>query len=1017
MPSAKEIRAQVAHESELRARLAVPAFAGGFLYFISSIIVTTTLNAAPTVGLVQGIEPALRGEANPAISPRAPEVKYISSHALALIAGSTIKALSLGALVLVLLLLVDATRFRRPQTWSAARPLVLIGGVALAVVTLLHQIVSAIQAHNFAVGHDLTNASVEHALTQGTLNVGSQYLDLLAALALTAGMIGVCVNAIRVGLVTRWMGVLGIFAAILIFVPIGGATLEIIPAFWLLAMGILYMGRWPNGDPQAWEAGESRPWPTNAERRAEREQQAGGKGDAGKGRSAKPAKSKPATARSGSSGRAGIRGRRGVRGCACLRHERRPSPGHGDSRRPGGPLIAQAPPQAPRPRLAAVAAGALDAELAALLEVQKFEPPEAFREHALLKDPSVYERAARDPLAWWEAQARELDWSQPWTRVLDDDTPPFYKWFTGGTLNASYNCLDRHVLAGRGDRVALHWRGEDGQERDLTYAELLAEVKLLARALKDQGIRKGDVVGIYLPMIPEVVVAMLACARIGAPHNVVFGGFSAEAVRERMEFSEARLLITVNAAARKGKIAPVKDRVDEVMGDLATLERIIVVRSKGAPCQMQAGRDVFYDEILAAAAQAGSDYPAEPLDAEHPLFILYTSGSTAKPKGILHTTGGYLTCVAATHRYVFDLRAGGHPNPDVYWCAADVGWVTGHSYIVYGPLANGATSVMWEGAPDYPHKGIWWELVERYGVTILYCAPTAIRACIKWGPQWPGKYDLDSLRLLGSVGEPINPKAWLWYHKVIGAERCPIVNTWWQTETGAIMITPLPGITATKPGSATQPFPGVEAAVLSESSGEPIENGQGLLVLTRPWPSMLRTLYKEPERFIDTYFKRFGKETYLVGDAARRDSDGYLWVIGRIDDVVNVSGHRLSTAEIESAIVAHPDVAEAAVIGQHDEDTGQAIVAFVTLQGDLAGDEQTAEGVRATVAERIGKFARPKRIIWTDDLPKTRSGKIMRRLLRDIAEGRALGDVTTLRDPAVTEQLQERVRELQAQED
>ena len=675
------------------------------------------------------------------------------------------------------------------------------------------------------------------------------------------------------------------------------------------------------------------------------------------------------------------------------------------------------PGDAPGGADGAGADGALDAELAALLEVEKFAPPEAFREHALLKDRSVYERAARDPLAWWEAQARELDWSQPWTRVLDDDQPPFYKWFTGGTLNASYNCLDRHVLAGRGDRVALHWRGEDGQERDLTYAELLAEVKLLARALKDQGVRKGDVVGIYLPMIPEVVVAMLACARIGAPHNVVFGGFSAEAVRERMEFSEARLLITVDAAARKGKLAPVKDRVDEVMGDLATLERIIVVRSKGASCQMQAGRDVFYDEILAAAAQAGSDYPAEPLDAEHPLFILYTSGSTAKPKGILHTTGGYLTGVTATHRYVFDLRAGGHPNPDVYWCAADVGWVTGHSYIVYGPLANGATSVMWEGAPDYPHKGIWWELVERYGVTILYCAPTAIRACIKWGPQWPGKYDLTSLRLLGSVGEPINPKAWLWYHKVIGAERCPIVDTWWQTETGAIMITPLPGITATKPGSATQPFPGVEAAVLSESSGEPIENGQGLLVLTRPWPSMLRTLYKEPERFIDTYFKRFGNETYLVGDAARRDTDGYLWVIGRIDDVVNVSGHRLSTAEIESAIVAHPDVAEAAVIGQHDEDTGQAIVAFVTLQGELAGDEQTAEGVRATVAERIGKFARPKRIIWTDDLPKTRSGKIMRRLLRDIAEGRALGDVTTLRDPVVTEQLQERVRELQAQED
>jgi acetyl-CoA synthetase len=658
-------------------------------------------------------------------------------------------------------------------------------------------------------------------------------------------------------------------------------------------------------------------------------------------------------------------------------------------------------------------AHALDSELARMLEVERFEPPPAFREGALLDDPAVYERAARDPLGWWAEQAEQLDWFHRWERVLDDSNPPFYKWFVGGTINVSHNCLDRHVAAGRGEQVALHWRGEGGEERDITYAQLLAEVMRFANALKNQGVRKGDVVGIYLPMIPEVVVAMLACARIGAPHNVVFGGFSAEAVRERMEFSEAKALITVDGAARKGKIAPVKDRVDEVMGDLSTLETIVVVRSKGIPCQMQPGRDVYYDEILAAA---DAECPAEPLDAEHPLYILYTSGSTAKPKGILHTTGGYLTGVSATHRYVFDLRAGGHPNPDVYWCAADVGWVTGHSYIVYGPLANCATSVMWEGAPDYPHKGIWWELVERYKVSILYCAPTAIRACIKWGAEWPEKHDLSSLRLLGSVGEPINPKAWLWYHKVIGGERCPIVDTWWQTETGAIMITPLPGITATKPGSATQPFPGVEAKVLSESSGEPIEEGQGLLVLTRPWPSMLRTLYKEEERFIDTYFKRFGNETYLVGDAARRDSDGYFWVIGRIDDVVNVSGHRLSTAEVESAIVAHPDVAEAAVIGEHDEQTGQAIVAFVTLQGDLQGDEHTIESVRATVAERIGKFARPKRIIWTEDLPKTRSGKIMRRLLRDIAEGRALGDVTTLRDPAVMAELEERVKELQAQE-
>jgi acetyl-CoA synthetase len=651
----------------------------------------------------------------------------------------------------------------------------------------------------------------------------------------------------------------------------------------------------------------------------------------------------------------------------------------------------------------------LDTELARMLEVERFEPPASFREGALLNDPVVYGHAGRDPQAWWAKQAQELDWFTPWAQVLDDSNPPFYKWFVGGKINACYNCLDRHVEAGRGERVALHWRGEAGEERDITYAELLAEVKRFSSALKDQGVSKGDVVGIYLPMIPEVVVAMLACARIGAPHNVVFGGFSAEAVRERMEFSEAKVLITVDGAARKGKTAPVKERVDEVMGDLSTLQRIVVVRSKGTPCEMKAGRDVYYDEIVAAADR---ECPAEPLDAEHPLYILYTSGSTAKPKGILHTTGGYLTGVSATHRYVFDLKA----ESDVYWCAADVGWVTGHSYIVYGPLANGATSVMWEGAPDYPHKGIWWELVERYKVSILYCAPTAIRACIKWGPEWPAKHDLSSLRLLGSVGEPINPKAWLWYHKVIGGERCPIVDTWWQTETGAIMITPLPGITATKPGSATQPFPGVEARVLSESTGEPITEGQGLLVLTKPWPSMLRTLYKEDERYIETYFSRFGKETYLVGDAARVDADDYVWVIGRIDDVVNVSGHRLSTAEVESAIVAHPDVAEAAVIGQHDEDTGQAIVAFVTLQGDLEGDEATTESIRDVVAERIGKFARPKRIIWADDLPKTRSGKIMRRLLRDIAEGRALGDVTTLRDPSVTAQLQGQVKEMQAQE-
>jgi acetyl-CoA synthetase len=644
----------------------------------------------------------------------------------------------------------------------------------------------------------------------------------------------------------------------------------------------------------------------------------------------------------------------------------------------------------------------LEQELNALLDVERFAPPEEFREAALWSDPAVYEEAAADPQAWWLRQATELlDWSETPREALDDSDPPFYRWFADGRLNASANCLDRHVEAGLGDRVAYFWRGEEGEQRTITYAELLADVMRFANALRDRGIGKGDVVGIYLPMIPEVVVAMLACARIGAPHNVVFGGFSAEAVRERMEFSEAKALVTVDGARRKGQTAPVKQRVDEVIGEVDSLETVFVVRHTGAECEMEDGRDVWVDEAMAAAAE---ECPAEPMDAEHPLYILYTSGSTAKPKGILHTTGGYLTGVAYTHRYVFDLR----PDRDVYWCAADVGWVTGHSYIVYGPLANGATSVMYEGAPDYPDKDVWWDIVESQGVTIFYTAPTAIRACMKWGPEHPERHDLSSLRLLGTVGEPINPKAWLWYHKVIGGERCPIVDTWWQTETGHIMISPLPGITATKPGSATVPLPGIEAAVVDED-GNPVEGSEGLLVLRRPWPGMLRTLYREEERFIETYFMRFGRETYLVGDAARHDADGYFWILGRVDDVINVSGHRLSTAEVESTIVSHPKVAEAAVIGQSDEETGQAICAFVTLEGDLHGDDEMVAEIREHVAERIGKLARPKRVIWSGDLPKTRSGKIMRRLLRDIAEGRELGDVTTLRDPAVMEELEKKV--------
>ncbi|MEN3281083.1 MAG: acetyl-CoA synthetase [Solirubrobacteraceae bacterium] len=645
----------------------------------------------------------------------------------------------------------------------------------------------------------------------------------------------------------------------------------------------------------------------------------------------------------------------------------------------------------------------LEQELGELLDQERFEPPDDFAQHALIRDLSEHEAAAKDPTGWWAEQARALHWFKEWDTVLDDSEPPFYKWFLGGKINASYNCLDRHVENGLGSRVAFHWRGEEGEERDVTYDELLRDVKRFANALKDRGIQAGDVVGIFLPMIPEVVVAMLACARIGAPHNVVFGGFSAEAVKERMEFSDAKALITVDGARRKGNTAPIKQQVDETMGDLQSLETIFVVKHTGADAEMRDGRDVWYHEALEAA---DDECEAAELDAEHPLYILYSSGSTAKPKGILHTTGGYLTHVAWTHRHVFDLK----PDEDVWWCSADVGWVTGHSYIVYGPLMNGATSVMYEGAPDYPDKDIWWELCERYGVTLFYTAPTAIRACIKWGAQYPERHDLSKLRLLGTVGEPINPKAWLWYYKAIGGGRCPIVDTWWQTETGGIMITTLPGAQAAKPGSAGTPLPGIDAAVVDDDGNEIVDE-QGLLVIRRPWPGILRTLYRDEDRFVETYFSRFGKETYLVGDAARKDSDGYFWIVGRVDDVINVSGHRLSTAEVESAIVAHPKVAEAAVVAQTDEDTGQAIVAYVTLEGDLEGDDDRVAELREHVAVRIGKLARPKRIIWSGDLPKTRSGKIMRRLLRDIAEGRELGDVTTLRDPAVMEELKQKVAE------
>jgi acetyl-CoA synthetase len=633
---------------------------------------------------------------------------------------------------------------------------------------------------------------------------------------------------------------------------------------------------------------------------------------------------------------------------------------------------------------------------------ERFAPPAEFAAHAAVTDPAIYEEAAADPEAFWARQAEALHWDRRWDRILDWDNPPFAEWFQGGQLNVAYNCVDRHVEAGLGERVALHWRGEEGEEEDITYADLHRDVQRFANALTDRGIAAGDVVGIFLPMIPEVVVAMLACARIGAPHNVVFGGFSVESVRERMVFSDAKALITVDGARRKGRAAAIKQQVDAVMGDVPSLETIFVVRRTGTDAPMADGRDVWFDEAMAAAAP---HCPAKPMDAEHPLFILYSSGSTAKPKGIVHSTGGYLTGVASTHRLVFDLK----PETDVYWCSADVGWITGHSYIVYGPLANGCTSVMYEGAPDYPDKDVWWDVVQRYGVTTLYTAPTAIRACMKWGVEHPQRHDLSSLRLLGSVGEPINPKAWLWYHDVIGGGRCPIVDTWWQTETGHIMISPLPGLTETKPGSATQALPGIVAQVVDEQ-GEDAGTEQGLLTLRTPWPGMLRGLYRDDQRFLDTYWKKFGREVYFVGDAARRDEDGCFWVIGRVDDVINVSGHRLSTAEVESAIVSHEAVAEAAVIGQADEDTGQAITAFVTLRGGVEGDDAMVADVREHVAQRIGKLARPKHVFWADDLPKTRSGKIMRRLLRDIAEGRELGDVTTLRDPDVVLAIEARVR-------
>ena len=643
-----------------------------------------------------------------------------------------------------------------------------------------------------------------------------------------------------------------------------------------------------------------------------------------------------------------------------------------------------------------------------LKEEERFEPPPEFAAQANAADLSVYEKAEKGFESWWESWARELQWAEPWTKVLDWD-PPWAKWFVGGKLNASYNCLDRHVEAGFGERVAYYWEGEDGDRKTVTYADLLEMTSRFANVLKSLGVERDDRVAIYLPMIPEAPAAMLACARIGAPHSVVFGGFSAEAVKDRINDCEAKIVITADFSLRRGKPLPMKESIDKVLPECHSIEHCIVVRRSGGEIPWTEGRDVWWHEATEAASP---ECPAEPFDAEQMLYLLYTSGTTAKPKGIVHTTGGYLTGVAATHKVIFDIKR----DRDVFWCSADIGWVTGHSYIVYGPLANGCTSILYEGAPDYPDKDRWWEIAERYKCTIFYTAPTAIRSCIKWGREYPDKHDLSSIRLLGSVGEPINPKAWLWYHEVIGGGRCPVVDTWWQTETGHIMISPLPGLTTTKPGSATVPFPGIDAAVY-DAKGKEVTEGGGFLVLRRPWPGMFRTLYKEPERYVETYWSRYGPDTYVVGDAARRDADGYFWVVGRTDDVINVSGHRLSTMEVESAIVSHEHVAEAAVVPQPDETTGQAIAAFVTMRGGGDPPDGFETELREHVSEKIGKLARPKRFIWADDLPKTRSGKIMRRLLRNIAEGNELGDVTTLRDPTVMDQLSEKIAKAQSEED
>ena len=644
-------------------------------------------------------------------------------------------------------------------------------------------------------------------------------------------------------------------------------------------------------------------------------------------------------------------------------------------------------------------------------EDRRFEPSPQFRAQANVADRSMHDEAEADFEAFWARQARELlDWRRDFHTTLEWDLP-FAKWFVGGRLNVSENCLDRHVAAGRGDKVAFHWEGEPGDTRTVSYADLLADVQRFANVLKGLGLGRGDRIAIYMPMVIELPIAMLACTRIGVAHSVIFGGFSPDAITDRCEDAQARLVITADAGYRRGEASPLKPNVDAALDAGApSVEHVIVVDRCGTDPEMRQGRDLWWHDLMAEAAP---DCPAEPMDSEQLLYLLYTSGTTAKPKGIMHTTGGYLAQAAFTHRYVFDIK----PATDVYWCAADIGWVTGHSYIVYGPLANGCTSVMYEGTPDTPRpaerqgdRAAWrkdrlWDIVQRYGVTQLYTAPTAIRTFMKWGPQWPAERDLSSLRVLGTVGEPINPEAWMWYHTHIGGERCPIVDTWWQTETGGHMISPLPGVTTTKPGSATQPIPGVFAEVVDDA-GEPVASGGGYLTLTRPWPGMLRGIWGDPQRYADTYWSTY-EGRYFAGDGCRIDDDGYLWLLGRVDDVMNVSGHRISTAEVESALVDHEAVAEAAVVGASDEITGQAIVGYVILVGSVTPSEELREEIRGHVAVKLGPTARPKAVFLVPDLPKTRSGKIMRRLLRDVADGQELGDTTTLADPSVVAAIRE----------